>query len=66
MALFKAVVWAIIILTKLRFPPGISIATILKDRCISISEKLEANGLYFHTPLVLSDITSESASGTCS
>ena len=32
MALFKIVVWAIIFLTKLRFPPGISIATVLKDR----------------------------------
>ena len=30
MALFKIVVWAIIFLTKLRFPPGISIATILQ------------------------------------
>ena len=28
MALFKAVVWALIFLTKLRFPPGVSIATI--------------------------------------
>ena len=26
MALFKAVVWALIFLTKLRFPPGVSIA----------------------------------------
>ena len=32
MALFKIVVWTIIFLTKLRFPPGISIATVLKDR----------------------------------
>ena len=32
MALFKIVVWAIIFLTKLRFPPGISIATVLKDK----------------------------------
>ena len=32
MALFKIIVWAIIFLTKLRFPPGISIATVLKDR----------------------------------
>ena len=31
MALFKIVVWAIIFLTKLRFPLGISIATVLKD-----------------------------------
>ena len=30
MALFKIVVWAIIFLTKLRFPPGISIATAVK------------------------------------
>ena len=29
MALFKLVCWAIIFLTKLRFPPGCSIATIL-------------------------------------
>lgn len=28
MALFKIVVWAIVFLTKLRFPPGILIATI--------------------------------------
>ena len=33
MALFKIVVWAIIFLTKLRFPPGISIATVLV--CVS-------------------------------
>ena len=26
MALFKALVWALIFLTKLRFPPGVSIA----------------------------------------
>ena len=35
MALFEIVVWAIIsllTLTKLRFLPGISIATVLKDR----------------------------------
>ena len=33
MALFiKAVVWALILLTKLRFPAGLSIAIILKDR----------------------------------
>ena len=31
MALFNIVVWAIIFVTKLRFPPGISIATVLKD-----------------------------------
>ena len=31
MALFKAVVWALIFLTKLRFPPGVSIAIVLKD-----------------------------------
>ena len=31
MALFKVVVWAIIVLTKLRFPPGISIAAVLND-----------------------------------
>ena len=37
MALFKIVVWAIIFLTKLRFPPGISIATVLKDRLDSSS-----------------------------
>ena len=30
MALFKAVVWALIFLTKLRFPPGVSIAIVLK------------------------------------
>ena len=32
MALFKAVVWALIFLTKLRFPFGVSIAIVLKDR----------------------------------
>ena len=32
MALFKAVVWALIFLTKLRFPPGVSIiAIVLND-----------------------------------
>ena len=31
MALFKAGVWALILLTKLRFPPGVSIAIVLKD-----------------------------------
>ena len=31
MALFKAVVWALIFLTKLRFPPGVSIAIVLKE-----------------------------------
>ena len=30
MVLFKIVVWAIIFLAQLRFPPGISIATVLK------------------------------------
>ena len=29
MALFKAVVWALIFLTKLRFPPGVSIAIVI-------------------------------------
>ena len=29
MALFKIIVWTIIFFTKLRFPPGISIATVL-------------------------------------
>ena len=32
MALFKIVIWAMIFLTKLRFPPGISIATVLKNQ----------------------------------
>ena len=32
MALFKAVVLALIFLTKLRFPPGVSSAIALKDR----------------------------------
>ena len=36
MALFKAVVWALIFLTKLRFPPGVSIAIVLKDRYTNI------------------------------
>ena len=31
MALFKAVVWALIFLTKLRFPPGVSIAIVLNN-----------------------------------
>ena len=30
-ALFKTVVWALIFLTKLRFPPRVSIAIVLKD-----------------------------------
>ena len=33
MALFKAVVWALIFLTKLRFSPGVSIAIVLKCHC---------------------------------
>ena len=33
MALFKAVVWALIFLTKLRFPPGVCIAIVLKCHC---------------------------------
>ena len=38
MALFKIVVWAMIFLTKLRFPPGISIATVLKNQlCYNLS-----------------------------
>ena len=32
MALFKAVVRALIFLTKLRLPPGVSSAIVLKDR----------------------------------
>ena len=35
MALFKIVVWAIIFLIKLRFPPRISIATVLIELSIS-------------------------------
>ena len=31
MTLFKAVVWALIFLTKLRYPPGVSIAIVLKE-----------------------------------
>ena len=31
MALFKAVVWALIFLTKLRFAPGVSIAIVLRN-----------------------------------
>ena len=31
MGLFKIICWALIFLTRLRFPPGSSIATILKD-----------------------------------
>ena len=34
MALFKAVVWALIFLTKLRFPPGVSIAIVLEYNSI--------------------------------
>ena len=33
MVLFKAVVWALIFLTKLRFSPGVSIAIALKCHC---------------------------------
>ena len=36
MALFKAVVWALIFLTKLRFPPGVSIAIVLKGRILFV------------------------------
>ena len=32
MGLFKIICWALIFLTRLRFPPGSSIATILKTR----------------------------------
>ena len=42
MALFKAVVWALIFLTKLRFPPGVSIAIVLKVR--STSDNLQTEG----------------------
>ena len=34
MALFKAVVWALIFLTKLRFPPGVSIAIVYVSWCL--------------------------------
>ena len=34
MALFKAVVWALIFLTKLRFPPGVSIAIVLEVKSV--------------------------------
>ena len=30
MELFKIIVWALIFTTRMRFPPGLSIATILK------------------------------------
>ena len=33
---FKIVVWAIILLTKLRFPPGISIAIVLKAKQVTV------------------------------
>ena len=36
MALFKAVVWALIFLTKLRFPPGVSIAIVLKKQLLNL------------------------------
>ena len=39
MALFKIVVWAIVFLTKIPFPAGISIATLLKDT-IAYKDKL--------------------------
>ena len=40
MALFKTVVWALIFLTKLRFPPGVSIAIVLKVlSCFSLCLK---------------------------
>ena len=36
MALFKAVVWALIFLTNLRFLPGVSIAIVLKDSYLAV------------------------------
>ena len=41
MALFKAVVWALIFLTKLRFPPGVSIAIDLCYLCIKVKKRGE-------------------------
>ena len=46
MAQFKAVVWALIFLTKLRFPPGVFIAIVLKiftliSTSISINQLLD-------------------------
>ena len=34
MALFKAVIWALIFLAKLRFPPGVSIACYCFERSL--------------------------------
>ena len=52
MAHFKIVVWAIIFLTKLRFTPGISIATVLnKTKSVSIY-----NVMYYMVSDVMSSI----------
>ena len=56
MALFKAVVWALIFLTKLRFPPGVSIAIVLKCHCkchvqvhgVQVFNKGSKSGIFKH------------------
>ena len=48
MALFKAVVWALIFLTKPRFPPGVSIASVLP---VSIFSLRHGNCLFRIRPL---------------
>ena len=56
MALFKAVVWALIFLTKLRFPPGVSITIVLKCHCkchdqvhcVQVFNKRSKSGIFKH------------------
>ena len=45
MALLKAVVWALIFLTKLRFPPGVSIAIALMQVCYKVASELGIKSL---------------------
>ena len=57
MALLKIVVWATIFLTKLRFPPGISIATVNSYNVYSVNciqtnftAKIETSTNSYNTP----------------
>ena len=65
MALFKAVVWALIFLTKLRFPPGVSVAIVLKCHCkchvqiLCSSVRHEKQIWHFQAPMYFLFIISE-------
>ena len=62
MALFKIIVWALIFITKLRFPPGSSIVTIKKtlmlyfffhDRCLLGLKQQELLLLNMHSKITI-------------